>query len=279
MTTTTKLSTLLLLVSAFACGGSPPQPAKVEAPPPARTLADETDAMCACKDPACADRVHRDFADVDHAAAPKDAPPHVVALQDEVARCEQVARVEELEKQLFTLESEMCACKDAACADHVRHEHDALFKGLPPNLSAVATAAFHHAAECMGDAARASSPAPDGSATLTPADLAKVETGVPECNAFMRTFGEYMACDKLPQAAKDGSMQGAVQMLEGWKSLRDPNVPAEARKAAADACHQASDAVLQSAKALGCALASQPMQQAEPGKPATTKPKAKPRRH
>ena len=43
-------------------------------------------------------------------------------------------------------------------------------------------------------------------------------------------------------------------MKQGWAMLKDPNVPAEAKKAAADACKQAVDALKQSASAMGCSL-------------------------
>src|SRR5262245_34163306 len=85
----------LLVLGVIGCG-SATTPAKTEgeakptAPP--RTLADETDAMCACTKPACADGVRRDFAAVDRETAAGPQPAHVVALTKRIETCEATAR-------------------------------------------------------------------------------------------------------------------------------------------------------------------------------------------
>jgi hypothetical protein len=84
--------------------------------------------------------------------------------------------------------------------------------------------------------------------------VAAGDTGVAECDAYLHLIDTYVACDKIPQQAKDAVRQSTQQMKQGWAMLRDPNVPVEAKRAAADACRQAIDAVKQSASAMGCAL-------------------------
>ena len=49
-------------------------------------------------------------------------------------------------------------------------------------------------------------------------------------------------------------MQGIQQMYQGWQMLKDPNVPKEAKQAAADGCKEATKALKESAKAMGCKL-------------------------
>jgi hypothetical protein len=96
--------------------------------------------------------------------------------------------------------------------------------------------------------AKPAEPAPAGDTA------AAGESGIPSCDAYLKTFEKYMACDKVPQQAKDASKQGIDAMKQSWAQFKDPNVPAEAKKAAGDACTQGEDAIKQSAQALGCTL-------------------------
>ena len=63
---------------------------------------------------------------------------------------------------------------------------------------------------------------------------------------------KFSTCDKLPPEARDAQLQSLVAAESGWASLRDPSVPAEAKKAAADACRQSTDALEQAWVAAGC---------------------------
>jgi hypothetical protein len=77
-------------------------------------------------------------------------------------------------------------------------------------------------------------------------------TGLPECDSYLATAEKFAKCDKLPKEAKDAQMQSLEAAKSGWASLKDPSVPAEAKKAAADACKQSDDALKQAWTAAGC---------------------------
>jgi hypothetical protein len=83
-------------------------------------------------------------------------------------------------------------------------------------------------------------------------DQSALSSGVPDCDRYAAAVGRYLQCNKIPESAKDGVRQGLDAMKQGWQMLRDPNVPPEARKAAGDACKEATDAVKQAASAMGC---------------------------
>src|SRR5205823_1138721 len=78
------------------------------------------------------------------------------------------------------------------------------------------------------------------------------DTGVPECDAYLKLFDEYIACDKIPQATRDASKQGIEAQKAAFAMLKD--APADAKQTAADTCRQSSDALQQAAAALGCPL-------------------------
>lgn len=96
----------------------------------------------------------------------------------------------------------------------------------------------------------ATPPTPSGATTQS----ATNDTGVPECDEYARTFDRYLACDKVPQQAKDASKANIDQMRQSWSGLKDPNVAPAAKASAGDACKQATAALQSSAKALGCTL-------------------------
>jgi hypothetical protein len=102
------------------------------------------------------------------------------------------------------------------------------------------------------DAEDAAPPPPFDPARL--AELKKTKTGIKQCDQYIGAFAGYIACDQVPQEAKDAAMQGVEAMSSVSEQLRDPQTPPEAKKAAADACKQGRDALLQSAQALGCKL-------------------------
>jgi hypothetical protein len=108
------------------------------------------------------------------------------------------------------------------------------------------------AAAPAAPAGGAAAPAAPAGGAAAPA--ASGDTGIAECDAYLKSFDKYLTCDKVPAQAKDASKTGIDQMKASWASLKDPSVPAEAKKSAADACKQADDALKQSATALGCTL-------------------------
>jgi hypothetical protein len=94
-------------------------------------------------------------------------------------------------------------------------------------------------------------------ADVKPADPAAApaaagSTGIAECDGYLATAEKFAKCDKLPKEAKDAQTQALEAAKTGWASLKDPNVPAEAKKAAADACKQSDDALKQAWTAAGC---------------------------
>jgi hypothetical protein len=95
-------------------------------------------------------------------------------------------------------------------------------------------------------------PAAEPAKTETPPAGGAAATGVPECDEYIAAVEKLMTCDKIPQAARDAQKQGLDAMKQGWSTLADPNTPPEAKKAAADGCKTAVDAVKQSASAAGC---------------------------
>jgi hypothetical protein len=77
-------------------------------------------------------------------------------------------------------------------------------------------------------------------------------TGLAECDAYVTAMEKYLACDKVPQAARDGAKQGLDAMKSSWGDTA--GMPEEAKKAANDACKQAVDALKQGATAMGCTI-------------------------
>jgi ABC-type phosphate transport system substrate-binding protein/TPR repeat protein len=77
-------------------------------------------------------------------------------------------------------------------------------------------------------------------------------SGVAACDDYSRAFDNFLRCDKVPPQVKDASRQGFEAMKQGWAGLAGPDVPKEAKQAAAAACAQGLDALRQAANALGC---------------------------
>jgi hypothetical protein len=304
---TMKMFVLCLGVAgAVACGGGAKEQTAKPAAAPAKaapTLADEVDAMCACKAPACASEVHTRFAAVDQANA-SSSVAHVSALEEELKTCESKAREGDEMGTMQAMTGDMCACKDGTCVEGVVKKYDAFVKRMEekytgdakPNdelmklgerMSKCVEDAMtkdkqargegrgidgkshpsHEAPDTGGDDDEEDSLAKYGEeeAKLAAERAAKRKpytgnsladiggtTGVKQCDLYLRSVDKFMKCDEVPQQAKDAVYEGVDAMKSGWGSLKDRHVPKEAKKAAADACTQALDALRQSAKALGC---------------------------
>ena len=104
-------------------------------------------------------------------------------------------------------------------------------------------------------------PAETAPATPTPAEAKPADmpaaggaagTGIAECDSYLATAEKFAKCEKLPAEAKTAQAQALEAAKTGWASLKDPSVPAEAKKAAADACKQSDDALKQAWTAAGC---------------------------
>ena len=82
-----------------------------------------------------------------------------------------------------------------------------------------------------------------------------VETsGVPECDTYLAAVDKYMACEKVPQVARDAQKQARDQMRSGWASWS--SLPEDSRKMAqanaATACTTALGSLKVAASASGC---------------------------
>ena len=76
----------------------------------------------------------------------------------------------------------------------------------------------------------------------------------PACDEYRRMINTIQHCEKLPLAARESLKQGFEQISKTW---RDQSMPADQRRALADACKQATDALKQVA-ANGCDLEKSP---------------------
>ncbi|MCE9575905.1 MAG: hypothetical protein K8W52_22330 [Deltaproteobacteria bacterium] len=111
-----------LCVFAAACGGG--DKAKVQK---------VKDAMCACKDKACVDKVTADSKDVAEAltkkyASEKDVPADIKTLMDDIEKCEAKANEGEFGAKVTAMADAACACKDKACIEKVMSDMAALGK-------------------------------------------------------------------------------------------------------------------------------------------------------
>jgi len=75
-----------------------------------------------------------------------------------------------------------------------------------------------------------------------------VATNVPadwpaSCREYGAAVDKLLTCNVLPQASKDALKVSLQTTLDSWKDFG--NLPAEAKKAAEDACAAARDSVLQ----------------------------------
>lgn len=90
-------------------------------------------------------------------------------------------------------------------------------------------------------------------ATETTATAVAESTGIAECDSYFAAIDKYMACEKVPQAARDAQKQAKEQMRAGWSW---ENLPEDARKMAQDSakasCTTALTSLKVAASASGC---------------------------
>jgi hypothetical protein len=210
-------------------------------------------------------------------AAPAVAPAKAASGDDELAT-------------MIEMDRAMCACHDAACVDKVTHDHADFMSAMSAKYgddratpSADVMRIGVHMKDCYTTATRGhrgvgidgGPPDQPPPAPPTPAPAAVYVAGsIASCDAYFVAFERYMSCDKVPPQAREAAAQGIEQMKQGLAMLSDPGVPAEAQKAASDACAQATDALKESADAMGCPV-DVPASAATPPK----KPPKKPPHH
>jgi hypothetical protein len=103
----------------------------------------------------------------------------------------------------------------------------------------------------------ATAPTTSASASATTAPAASADsTGVPECDSYLKAAEKYLACNKVPQAARDAQAQATQAMKNGMSAWA--NMPPDQRKMAQDAaktsCAQGLASLKQSATAIGCSV-------------------------
>ena len=94
-------------------------------------------------------------------------------------------------------------------------------------------------------------PAPTEGGGEAPAPAAG-GTGLANCDAYIAATEKYMACDKVPQSARDAAKQGIEAMKSGWGDMSA--VDDATKKQIDDGCAQGADALKQAASAMGCEL-------------------------
>jgi hypothetical protein len=80
------------------------------------------------------------------------------------------------------------------------------------------------------------------------------DTGVAECDEFIRGFNALMSCDRMPEQARESAAGTAQQLVDGFRPLHDPNVAPEVKQHAADGCTKALAAVRQNATEMHCPM-------------------------
>lgn len=166
--------------------------------------------------------------------------------------------------------TEMCKCKDKACADKVQEgmtkwSTDMAAKGgakkdekpdeasmkkmteIGQKYAECMTKAMTPAADAAGGSAAPADPATGSAAAADPAAAggAAAAGDLPaECGEYKAAIEALAKCDKLPQQTRDALKTSYEQTSTAWAS-----VPAEGKAALATACKSAADAVKQSAAA------------------------------
>jgi len=103
---------------------------------------------------------------------------------------------------------------------------------------------------CRGDADKVAAALAARSCLPSPGAIGG--SGIPECDAYLAEMQRLVQCPKFPVQAKQAMQQALAQAAQGWQALRDPSVPAESRRTAAQACTQATQALRQAAAQMGC---------------------------
>ncbi|MBN2716813.1 MAG: hypothetical protein JXX14_13260 [Deltaproteobacteria bacterium] len=75
-------------------------------------------------------------------------------------------------------------------------------------------------------------------------------TGIPSCDRYVRTFEKYIKCEMIPVASRNAAKENVDAMKRTWVNFKD--LPEEGKKAAADGCTGATQALMQAAEAMNC---------------------------
>ena len=206
---------LLATLTLAACSKS--------SPPPAAPIASTAPPTASCDDAA-----------IGYARARADDHPNVdpPILRDRVA----------------------AVCQASAWSDHARTcfaDASAPIEGQPAPEDCGARLTRVQRSQLETDLAALAPPLASVTAGLESlAELEQVETGLAECDAYLRSMVALARCDKFPVNSRDAVIEAGRSMRDAFGQLAtaDPT----ARQAAADACRQAGDALRQAGTSMGC---------------------------
>jgi hypothetical protein len=252
-------------------GGAPGEPPRARLDEAIAKLSALRDRTCACKDLACAEAVQQEleplelaYADVkDDPALEARARPvfeALVACHDRLEAAQAPSRSSQAIDELRTLRDRACACKDEACGVAVLDDLTALgtrYKDDRPSddLAALAKQIAEQLMECVAKVTPPGAPPPVQDPPMPPSATPPATTGatgVPACDDYVAKMERFLACDQVPADAREGGRMGLDAMRQSWGDLSQQ--PEANRKAAADGCKVAADAIVESGKAMGCAM-------------------------
>jgi hypothetical protein len=160
--------------------------------------------------------------------------------------------------KMTELKNEMCACKDAKCAQDVsdqmtkwtqkQGESGAKAPAMSAEDSKKAAAISEEMGKCMQTAMAASATA--GSAAAGSADAqgsagsAAEGTGLPsECADYRAQVEKLKTCDQLPEKAKEALVQAYDDASAGWATM-----PEAAKAGLGTSCKRGTEALVAAAK-------------------------------
>jgi hypothetical protein len=127
----------------------------------------------------------------------------------------------------------MCGCTDKACADRVTDD-----------MAKWSLANPHDSADKLDEADTRR--LADISAAYAQCSAKATSAMPPECEDYRLAIERVTNCDKLPAASRDALKQAFDTMSQNWGTMSDPSM----RKAMADACRAATDAMNQAMSSL-----------------------------
>lgn len=162
--------------------------------------------------------------------------------------------------KMTELKNEMCACKDAACAESVSDKMTAWSQeqaksGKAPKMTEAdqkqAAALGEAMGTCMQQAMAASAAAPSGSDTAAAgsaepgsAAASADPSGLPaECVTYKEHVEKLRTCDKLPPKAKDALVKAFDDAAAGWATM-----PEGAKAGLNESCKKGTAALVAAAK-------------------------------
>ena len=180
-----------------------------------------TDRMCGCKDKDCASKVNDDM---------------TKWMQDMSKTADKNAKPSEADQKKM----EESAKKFGECNAKLMVEAAGGSAGAMAGSDMMAGSAM------AGDTMAGSAMAGSGGAMAAMGEMPA------ECGEYKATMEKYMACDGVPQSAKDATKQGFDAMSASWANMAA--MPADAKAAMLTGCKSGTEALKQGAAAMKCTL-------------------------